>query len=312
MSRELTACILCNQKLSPVFGRFFDTNFGIPHSYSILACPQCDLEHTSPMPDEHELKYFYESFYNFGGGSESTYTRVRRWFLFSPLYRFWLLIDGDVSFHSFKGRGRLLDFGCNEGRGLQIYRNNGFEAEGFEINEKAATVARSNGFKVYTGPLDDFLPEKLYDVVVLSNVIEHVHDPVKLLLQMRRLLAPGGRLWINCPNTRSLYRHIFGRLWINWHLPFHLTHFSKRSVLNVVNKAGYKVIAYRTLTPSLLMAQSIICRLFTKQGKPTIQLRNPFLLSFLMLVSRILFFPVLFFIDKAGLGADINFMVEKV
>ena len=51
-------------------------------------------------------------------------------------------LDGDISFYSKHGKGRLLDIGCNEGRGLPIYKTNGFVVEGLEVNELAAAKAR--------------------------------------------------------------------------------------------------------------------------------------------------------------------------
>ena len=45
-----------------------------------------------------------------------------------------LILEGDFSFHRPKGTGRLVDIGCNEGRGLKIYSRNGFQAEGLELN----------------------------------------------------------------------------------------------------------------------------------------------------------------------------------
>jgi hypothetical protein len=47
-----------------------------------------------------------------------------------------------------------------------------------------------------------------------------------MLVQVRRLLRPGGEVWISCPNADSLWRRVFGRGWVNWHVPFHLWHFA--------------------------------------------------------------------------------------
>jgi len=67
-----------------------------------------------------------------------------------------MALDGDISFHSRRGQGRLLDVGCNKGRGLLIYQHNGFSPEGLELNEKAAQDARKAGFTVHTQTLEEF------------------------------------------------------------------------------------------------------------------------------------------------------------
>lgn len=74
---------------------------------------------TIPVPDTELLKKLYETYYNFGGEKGTIYTKIRDVFLNSFVYRSWMTIDGDVSFHSRSGQGRLLDIGCNEGRGWQ-------------------------------------------------------------------------------------------------------------------------------------------------------------------------------------------------
>ena len=74
-------------------------------------------------------------------------------------------------------------------------------------------------------------------MVVLANVLEHAWDPVLMLAEVRRLLRPGGEVWISCPNAASLWRRVFGRAWVNWHVPFHLWHFSP-ATLQVVLQAG--------------------------------------------------------------------------
>ena len=83
-------------------------------------CHNCGLFQTIPALDPEQLKELYETFYNFGGEKGTIYTKFRELFFGSFFYRFWMALDGDISFHSRKGRGRLLDVGCNEGRGTEV------------------------------------------------------------------------------------------------------------------------------------------------------------------------------------------------
>lgn len=183
-------CLICGEKCEPVLTDLVDDRFGAPGTYDVVKCRSCGLEQTRPRPTERELKELYERFYGWGGVEGTAYGRLRQRFMASGLYRLWLNRDGDISFHLRQGSGRLLDVGCNEGRGLVLYAQNGFQVEGLEINERAAAAARKRGFSVSTVPLAEFAPERLYDVVVLSNVLEHSLDPVAMLMQVRRLLQP--------------------------------------------------------------------------------------------------------------------------
>lgn len=295
-------CLVCNASTELSINHIFDTRFGIDNSYSIKHCEHCGTEQTWPTPPPEELKRLYETYYNFGGERDTHYTRLRELFLFSPLYRLFLSLDGDISFHSRAGTGMLLDIGCNEGRGLTLYQANGFIAEGLELNETAAAVARSQGFMVHTQTLEEFQPADTYDVAVLSNVLEHALDPIDMLTKVKRILKPGGQVWISCPNNRSWLRSAFGRHWINWHVPFHLFHLSAQGVRIVLHDAGFQHITIGHETPSLWAAHSVIARLFARRGRPTAQLRNPFLVILLMLFWRGLLFPLLWLGNRLGRG----------
>jgi len=286
-------CVSCHCPLGKIIDAVFDTRFGIGIPYIISKCKNCNLEQTTPLPNQDELNSLYDKYYNFGGEQNTRYTQLRAKFINSFLYRVWLAIDGDISFHRVSGTGKLLDVGCNEGRGLEFYRSHGFSAEGLELNSKAAEVARSKGFTVYGSTLEGFATEKKYDVVVLSNVLEHSLNPGEMLEHIHRLLNPGGQVWISCPNSRSWLRSAFGRYWINWHVPFHIVHFSAETLRQVLQKSQFEIVSMRQETPALWVAHSVISRLFAKPGQPTRQLRSAALVASLILLIRGLFFPLL-------------------
>jgi 2-polyprenyl-3-methyl-5-hydroxy-6-metoxy-1,4-benzoquinol methylase len=295
-------CLICNSKPETILQDIFDSRFGIQGSYSITLCPNCGLEQTSPLPSSLELKQLYENHYNFDGEINTRYTRLRQFLFSSFLYRLWLAIDGDISFHLMKGNGRLLDIGCNEGRGLQLYQQNGFEVEGLELNENAAEIARSQGFKVYTQLLQDFLPSEPYDIVILSNVLEHSLNPREMLNQVNQILKPGGKVCISCPNSRSWLRKMFGQSWINWHVPFHIVHFSVASLSQLLQETGFQNIQVQEKTPAIWAIHSFIAKFYAKQGIPTKQMRKALFVAPSILVIRLLFFPILWLGNTLGKG----------
>jgi glycosyltransferase involved in cell wall biosynthesis len=288
-------CLNCDGVLitEDVQNQIWDTRFGIRQEYQIGVCASCGLEQTIPLPNQAEMNKLYEQYYNFSGENNTRYTQIRAMFINSFLYRIWLAIDGDISFHRMSGAGSLLDVGCNEGRGLEFYQSHGFATEGLELNSKAAEVARAKGFTVHGSTLESFSEDKKYDVVVLSNVLEHSLDPGSMLQHIHRLLNPNGQIWISCPNSQSWLRTAFGRFWINWHVPFHVVHFSPDTLREVLKKAQFEIVNIRQETPALWVASSIIAGLFAKPGQPTKQLRSAALMAMLMLLIRGLGFPLL-------------------
>ncbi len=292
-------CLLCGGATRPSLARVRDTRFASPGEWTILRCESCGLEQTTPRPTGLELKQLYETYYNYGGESGTAYTGWREKLLMSPLYRWFLRIDGDVSFHTERGSGRLLDVGCNEGRGLVLYRANGFKPEGLELNSRAAEVARRRGFMVYESDIEALQPSLPFERVVLSNVLEHALDPRKMLGAIRRLLVPGGEVWISLPNARSTLRTLFGRGWINWHVPFHIVHFDRDTLGRTLVESGFEVVEERQVTPALWVALSVIAAIFP--GKPRMQ-RQPLLVLMLMGLARLLLFPALWAMNRAGTG----------
>ena len=300
-----TFCLNCKFPIQVDSEALFDTRFGIATPYWSARCNNCGLEQTIPLPTSEELKILYETYYNFGGEEGETashYVQFRKLFQNSWLWDFWLKIDGDISFHALRGKGRLLDVGCNEGRGLVHYQGSGYTVEGLELNSKAAEVARKRGFVVYSDLIEQFEPAEKYNVVVLSNVLEHSLNPAKMLAHVARILNPGGQVWISCPNSQSWLRPVFGRFWINWHVPFHISHFSPQTLAGILHQSGFELIESRQETPALWVAHSILARFFSKPGYATAQLHSTMLVAGLMLLIRGLGFPLLWLGNHLGKG----------
>src|SRR5208283_4697550 len=113
--------------------------------------------------------------------------------------------------------------GCGDGRFLALMRDAGWDVYGIEPDPVAAKVAqRELGTSVTVGALEDAgFPDEAFDAVTLSHVIEHVHDPVALLAECRRVLKPDGSVVIVTPNIRSLGHQKFQSLWRGLEPPRH-------------------------------------------------------------------------------------------
>jgi len=141
----------------------------------------------------------------------------------------------------------LLDVGCGSGEFLERMRDRGWRVVGVEPDPKAAESARSNHLDVRDGLLADAnFEDDMFDAIVLSHVIEHVHDPVALLRECARVLRPGGRLVMTTPNLESIGHRRFGADWRGLEPPRHLHVFSVDSLSACVALAGLEVTDART------------------------------------------------------------------
>lgn len=146
------------------------------------------------------------------------------------------------------GRGRrLLDVGSGSGDFLLRMRARGWNVLGVEPDPVAAASARAKDLDVRDGMLADAaFPDDTFDAIVLSHVIEHVHDPVALLRECGRVLRPGGVLVLMTPNLRSVGHRRFGADWRGLEPPRHLHVFSVSSLAACVRAVGLTVSEVRT------------------------------------------------------------------
>lgn len=140
---------------------------------------------------------------------------------------------------------RLLDIGFGDGKFLQNAHAIGWEVVGIDPDPEVVKNARELGLDVHAGGLEVFLGEaNLFDVITISHVMEHVHEPRAVLESCYRLLKPGGRLWIETPNIRSLGASRFRSNWRGLEPPRHLVLFNFQSLRTALALAGFSDINY--------------------------------------------------------------------
>jgi 2-polyprenyl-3-methyl-5-hydroxy-6-metoxy-1,4-benzoquinol methylase len=104
---------------------------------------------------------------------------------------------------------RLVEIGCGSGGMLEALVRFG-PARGIESDPILRERACERGLDVYPGSLPNDLPAEAggWDVVCLFDVLEHVSDEAGSLRACRRLLAPGGRIFVTVPAYAWLWsRH---------------------------------------------------------------------------------------------------------
>jgi 2-polyprenyl-3-methyl-5-hydroxy-6-metoxy-1,4-benzoquinol methylase len=142
------------------------------------------------------------------------------------------------------GDKRVLDVGCGNGDFLSWARELGWSCHGIEIDPVAAAVARAQGVTILGSELGELSEEytAAFDAITLSHVIEHVHDPVELLRQCRRVLRPGGYLWLETPNSDSLGYEEYKAHWRGLEAPRHLALFTPASLRLSLERTGFERI----------------------------------------------------------------------
>ena len=136
----------------------------------------------------------------------------------------------------------LLDIGCGDGLLLSNLRALGWDVQGVEPDAAAAESARTRGFPVFNGSLEEAqFPDASFAAVTMSHVIEHVAEPARTLAEIRRVLRPGGSLVVMTPNANSVLHRVFRDRWFPLDPPRHLLLHSPASLARLLRDAGFEV-----------------------------------------------------------------------
>jgi len=101
--------------------------------------------------------------------------------------------------------GNLLDIGCSLGYTLKAAKNLGLTAYGIDISQYAVDKCREEGLQVEIGGLDNIpYPDETFSIVVMKHVLEHTIHPVRALREVRRVMKPGGAIFIAVPNANYI------------------------------------------------------------------------------------------------------------
>jgi 2-polyprenyl-3-methyl-5-hydroxy-6-metoxy-1,4-benzoquinol methylase len=139
-------------------------------------------------------------------------------------------------------KGKLVDVGCGNGDMLQFSIQMGWDGIGIELDKQAISSCRKNGLTVIEGSyekLDDY--PSLFDCIICSHVLEHVHDPMAALEKMKLALKPGGILLLSCPNAMSKASQYFGVHWRGLEAPRHIAIPSAHFLRGFLEKIGFQV-----------------------------------------------------------------------
>jgi len=256
--------------------------------YYLAVCRQCGQHYCDPTPTAAEIVEFYQGDYHQElrqiGSTEKIFGSK---FL---SYRDWVV--------KYLESGRTIDVGTATGLFPSILKEAGFDAEGLEYNRASAEWGAKNyGIRIRVGGLEQIAAElETYDLISMTDVLEHTEHPLRALQTASRSLKPHGFMLITFPNIRSAestYLRILAKLtkrnevWTCCHIPLHVWEFTRETAQAMFEKAGFEVVGFRR-SHSAVNPTSIIAGL-------------------LFLPLQVLKFPPL----ARAFGTQMEFMIRK-
>lgn len=312
-------CPICGCSALSTFLNLHDDRYGYPGIFPLLKCADCGHMWLDAHFSSELLSHLYSNYY------PRSVLQLEKFQPYQEINRFRSWLNGAKSgaFRWVPRNVKVLDIGCGFGESLGYHQARGCDVYGVDADMNIRRVADKFGFKVHVGLFDpDIYAPNSFDYVTMSQVIEHVTDPVITLRGIAQVLKPGGTAILSTPNASGWGAKIFGARWINWHTPYHLQFFSNRSLKLTAESAGMIVERIETVTSSSWLCYQWIHLLsYPKEGTPSsfwnIKPRNSWkpsiLLNKAIMATRLILLPQLLtrFTDSIGCGDNYLIVLKK-
>lgn len=211
-------------------GQFADE--GEKWNYSFVICSGCGTLYTKQYPEQQQD---YDD-YGYSQNTIPEFIDRRCDELVKP-------------FEAYRSTNRFLEVGFGAGTIISAAARAGWTVTGVEVS-KAAVRALGNQhpeFDLRCGMLEEQeLPDRHFDAVAIVEVIEHVIDPLPVLVEVARILRPGGVAWVTTPSLGSLTWKLLGLDWSMVAPPDHLEIFSLDGIKRLAERSGLKVKKIQT------------------------------------------------------------------
>ncbi|MCA9321208.1 MAG: class I SAM-dependent methyltransferase [Salinibacterium sp.] len=151
-------------------------------------------------------------------------------------------------FAPYRKLNRLLEVGANVGGFVHRAKREGWEAFGVEPVAACCDYARDHhDLKMFNALLEEaHLPERSFDAVYSNAVFEHLPSPSRVLEEIKRVLRPGGVVFIDTVNWASYTRENLGARWRLVDPTHHLVLYTPQTLRRYCEKAGLRVIRLAT------------------------------------------------------------------
>lgn len=175
--------------------------------------------------------------------------------------RYSLIWDWICTSTTIGGPKRVLDVGCGQGWLMDLIRETFPDAviEGVEPSSHNVEVARKKGHHVHEGRLDDVRSTlNPFDLVVSTNVLQHVSDPRDFLDSLSNLASESGLIVVTCPDGG---RPNIELLWADQNLSITYESLHRLAISSLPASREIKIIQSEgksaALPPALLLAAQV-------------------------------------------------------
>ena len=220
--------------------------------FNVIECVACGFKHIIPIPTSNELEQIYkEEYYSL---EKPLYLERRR-----EDIEWWDLVYSE-RYDTFEEnlpskRRRILDVGSGPGYFLLHGKERGWKAIGIEPSSQAAKYSRNLGLDIREMFFTKQTAQELekFDVVHMSEVLEHILDPKEMLHIAKSLLLPDGLICIVVPNDYNPFQSALREAcdYDPWWVapPHHINYFDFDSLERLLKSLSIEIILKESTIP---------------------------------------------------------------
>ena len=207
--------------------------------FNLSECPDCQVIYCDPTPTTQQFIDFYST-----GGYE-----FNRWKQESKAETYIKKLNQK------QASGKFLDIGCATGYMInKINQDSDWEVYGVELSKNPAEFARNVlGLKNVThGDLFSAnYPDNFFDAINISDVLEHVPNPLEFLTECHRVLKPDGYILLGVPNgyndSRGLIKYYNKYQQAGCHASGHVYFFQIKTFHYLFEKIGFDIVSSESI-----------------------------------------------------------------
>jgi SAM-dependent methyltransferase len=235
MSGRDEACPVCSSATKPIGDK--PAAFS-GRTYTLRRCPTCGFAFVANPWTEYDRIYDRDYYAGRGADPHVDYAfEVEHPDETVRGYEWRGIVDAVAALVPLSPETRWLDFGCGHGGLVRYARlHHDLAVEGFDTGAVAGDARRAGIPVLDERGLAD--ARGTFDVVTAIEVIEHVPNPVDLLASIRRLLVPGGLLFLTTGNARPFRRRLLR--WRYVEPDVHVSFFEPDTLVRALSRAGFR------------------------------------------------------------------------
>lgn len=239
-------CPLCGSYKRGILGTF---QFG-EQTLGLVRCKSCSLVYMNPRITPEVYCEYWRHY--MGGIYRDSWKQLR-------IQKLPIILHDLRLLESYSSKGKLLDVGSGSGFFIKCAAERGWQPVGIDVSLLACDLVRQKfGLPVFCTELENAsFPEGYFDTLTCFNTFPYFANPLSKAKEMNRILKANGTLLIRVPNKIPYVKLwlalscIINKIWDRRSysldsspifLVNQLIHFSTRTILELLTKAGFQNI----------------------------------------------------------------------